>query len=109
MAPDADAVRYDVIMTSLTPISVAEAKRRFADVLGAVRYRGERYVVERNGTPMAALVPLEDLAAPTAGGSAGFLALVGAFDDAPEFAESVDLAIGTRHRQRSRRAPRLGM
>jgi prevent-host-death family protein len=92
----------------ITHISVAEAKRRFADVLGTVRYSGERYVVERNGTPMAALVPLADL--PDASEQMprpGFLALVGAFDDEPEYAESLDDAVRNRRTQRSRPAPSL--
>ncbi len=92
----------------LTHISVADAKRRFADVLGTVRYQGERYVVERNGTPMAALVPLTDL--PESTGEQlrpGFLALVGAFEDAPEYAESLAEVVRTRGAQRSRPAPRL--
>jgi prevent-host-death family protein len=90
----------------LTPIGIAEAKRRFADVLGSVRYGGERYVVERNGTPMAAIVPLSDLGVPAEPRS-GFLALVGAFEDAPEYAEALEGAVRDRGRQRSRRAPRL--
>ncbi len=89
-------------------ISVAEAKRRFADVLGTVRYQGERYVVERNGTPMAALVPVADLREPSAeGGRSGFLALVGAFQDEPSYAESLADAVRGRRTQRSRPAPRL--
>jgi prevent-host-death family protein len=94
---------------ALTPIGVAEAKRRFADVLGTVRYKGERYVVERNGTPMAALVPLSDL--PDERGPAsrpGFLALVGAFDGEPEYADSLAAVVRSRSVQRSRPAPRLG-
>lgn len=35
-----------------------EARRNFADLLGRVRYGGEVIIVERSGTPMAALVPL---------------------------------------------------
>lgn len=94
---------------SLTPIGVAEAKRRFADVLGTVRYSGERYVVERNGTPMAALVPLSDLEDEgESPGPAGFLALVGAFDDEPEYAESLAQVVRSRGAQRSRPAPQLG-
>ncbi|MFN2568253.1 MAG: type II toxin-antitoxin system Phd/YefM family antitoxin [Candidatus Dormibacteria bacterium] len=91
------------------PISVAEAKRRFADVLGAVRYRGQRYVVERNGTPMAALVPLSDIPAAALDQQRrpGFLALVGAFGDAPEYAESLVAAVRSRATQRSRPAPKL--
>jgi prevent-host-death family protein len=92
----------------LTRISVAEAKRRFADVLGTVRYQGERYVVERNGTPMAALVPLADVQARAEQTErSGFLALVGAFVDEPEYAESVTDAVRSRGAQRSRPAPRL--
>jgi len=89
-------------------ISVAEAKRRFADVLGTVRYHGERYVVERNGTPMAALVPLDDLRDASAQTRpSGFLALVGAFDDDPEYAESLTGAVRSRRTQRSRPAPQI--
>ncbi len=89
-------------------INVAEAKRRFADVLGTVRYQGERYVVERNGTPMAALVPLADLQATSEQAERpGFLALVGAFEDEPEYAESLADAVRSRRAQRSRPAPRL--
>jgi prevent-host-death family protein len=91
-----------------TRISVAEAKRRFADVLGSVRYQGQRYVVERNGTPMAALVPLRDLLeASEQVERQGFLALVGAFEDEPEYAESLTEAVRSRGTQRSRPAPRL--
>jgi prevent-host-death family protein len=93
---------------ALTRISVADAKRRFADVLGTVRYQGERYVVERNGTPMAALVPLTDLPESPAGGErSGFLALVGAFEDAPEYADALTEVVSTREDQRSRPAPAL--
>lgn len=94
--------------SAINRISVADAKRRFADVLGTVRYQGERYVVERNGTPMAALVPLEDLKETTEQPErAGFLALVGAFEDAPEYADSLDDAVRSRSTQGSRPAPAL--
>lgn len=95
-------------MAATKSISVAEVKRRFADVLGAVRYQGERYIVERNGTPMAALVPLADVASPPEQPEpSGFLALVGAFADAPEYPEALLQATRSRRVQRSRPAPRL--
>lgn len=93
-------------MAQVERISVAEVKRHFADILGEVRYRGRRYVVERNGTPMAALVPLDDLE-PVPERSAGFLALVGAFEDAPEYADALLEAVRSRRGQRSRPAPSL--
>jgi prevent-host-death family protein len=39
-------------------ISATDLARRLGDVLGRVRYRGDSYVVERNGEPVARLVPL---------------------------------------------------
>ena len=89
-----------------TPISVADAKKHFADVLGEVRYKGTRYIVERNGTPMAALVPLSDL--PEQSRSKGVLALAGAFADAPELTEALTEAVAARRTQRSKPAPTLG-
>ena len=42
-------------------LGVAEVKKQFADVLGRVAYKGERFLIERRGRPMAAIVPVEDL------------------------------------------------
>lgn len=88
------------------PISVADAKRRFSDLLGAVRYQHARYVIERNGTPMAAIVPLDDLEGKARTDQRqGLLALVGAFADSEEYADSLDDAVRSRSGQRSRRVP----
>ena len=38
-------------------VNVAEAKRRFSDLLGRVAYGGETVVITRRGRPMAKLVP----------------------------------------------------
>ncbi len=89
-------------------LSVAEAKRRFSDVLGAVKHRGERVVVERRGRPIAAIVPLDDLARLEGDVQRGFLALVGAFGDVPAFPRVLDDIVRTRRLQRSRPAPKLG-
>lgn len=93
-------------MTEFRSLSVAETKRRFSDVLGAVRYHQERFIIERNGTPMAALVPLSDLYDPPEP-RRGFLAFVGAFSDAPEFPDVLAAAVESRETERSRPAPRL--
>ena len=45
-------------------ISATELARRLGDVLGRLRYRGDSFIVERNGDPVARLGPL-----PTAGGA----------------------------------------
>jgi antitoxin (DNA-binding transcriptional repressor) of toxin-antitoxin stability system len=84
-------------MTTERRISATELARRLGDVLGRIRYRGERFVVERNGTPVARLEPVaggpavtlrEALTAWRAGGPnptfVAALERVGAADRPPE-------------------------
>jgi prevent-host-death family protein len=40
-----------------TPISVTEAARNFADCVNRVRYQNITFVLHKNGTPVARLVP----------------------------------------------------
>jgi len=40
-------------------ISAREARSKFADLMGSVRYGGEEVIVERSGHPMAAVIPVE--------------------------------------------------
>jgi prevent-host-death family protein len=42
-----------------TTISVTEAARNFADCVNRVRYQGMTFVLLRNGTPVARIVPAE--------------------------------------------------
>ena len=42
-----------------TAVNVADAKRRFSDLLGRVAYGRETIVITRRGRPMAKLVPIE--------------------------------------------------
>jgi len=39
-------------------ISVTEAVRNFADFLNRIAYRGEHFILERGGRPVARLVPV---------------------------------------------------
>ena len=41
-------------------VGIAEVKRKFSTVVEGVRHRGERYVIERRGQPVAALVSVGD-------------------------------------------------
>ncbi len=45
-----------------TSVGVGEAKRRLSELMSRVVYLGERFVIERRGKPMVALVSAEDLA-----------------------------------------------
>ena len=43
-----------------TRISASQAKAHLSHLMAQVAYRGERYVIERRGKPLAALVSLAD-------------------------------------------------
>jgi prevent-host-death family protein len=40
-------------------ISVTQAARRFADCINRVRYQGTSFVLQKNGVPVARIVPVE--------------------------------------------------
>ena len=43
----------------LTSVTATELARRLGDFLSRIRYRHESFIVERNGTPIARMVPAE--------------------------------------------------
>jgi prevent-host-death family protein len=45
----------------MTHIGVTKLRSEIADVLSRVPYRGERVILERNGKPVAALIPVSEL------------------------------------------------
>lgn len=62
-------------------VSVVEAKRRISELIGRAAYGGERFLIERRGKPMAAIVSADDLdrlEARRAAPRGGLLAAVGA-------------------------------
>lgn len=65
-------------------VSAAQAKEQLAELVADVAERGEQYVIERQGKPMAALVSMDDLARlqqeqASSAHPLGALALVGAW------------------------------
>jgi prevent-host-death family protein len=42
-------------------ITATRAVREFSELLNEIRYRSQSYIVERNGKPIARLVPASDL------------------------------------------------
>lgn len=71
-------------------IRVTEAKAQLSALMARVAYGGERFVIERRGRPLAALVGVEDLErlekerGATNSRPLGAIALVGAWGEAEE-------------------------
>ena len=43
-------------------MNVAEAKKKFSEILARTAYNGERFIINRRGKPMAVLIGLDDFA-----------------------------------------------
>lgn len=93
-------------------VGVAEAKRRFSELLARAAFAGERFLIERRGKPIAALIGLEDLrhleALSPRGTEAeaeepqGLLAAAGAFADYEDFEAIMEEAVAGRSRSPGR-------
>lgn len=47
------------ISKNLSTLSATQAARSFSDLLNRVRYRGEVFVIERNGEPICEITPVK--------------------------------------------------
>ncbi len=87
-------------------LGVAEAKRRFSELIERVG-RGERFVVSRRGRPAVALVPPTEGREPTVR-PVGLAAVAGALADWRQLDEVVAEIYASRRRARDRGVPDLG-
>jgi len=87
-------------------LSVAEAKRRFSELIERVRH-GERIIVARRGKPAVALVAPEPPDDRHRARPLGLAAVAGALADWQELEAVVEEIYAERLRARDRRAPRL--
>ena len=71
-----------------TRITATELARRLGDVLGKIRYRGDVFIVERNGEPVARLAPLAVRSAGTL--REGLRAWTAAANDVGAFADDLE-------------------
>src|SRR5215218_3268388 len=82
------SVRMEVVVAK--KVRVTEAKAHLSALMARVGYAGERYLIERRGKPLAALVGvgdlerLEDEEAGISSRPLGALALVGAWSEVEE-------------------------
>jgi prevent-host-death family protein len=68
-------------------IPATRLARNLGDVLARIRYRGESFVVEKNGVPVARIVPIEQPKQMTVG---EFIRLWTARGPDPEFADILE-------------------
>jgi prevent-host-death family protein len=93
----------------VTQISLAAARAKFSTLVEGVLRRGERYVIERHGREVAALVSVPELellgsASPTAEQPGGALALVGLWQEVAD--EEIDALLVDLRAARDRDAGR---
>lgn len=69
-------------------ISATELARNVGDILGRIRYRGDSFVVERNGEPVARVVPVVERPTATLAEVVGAWSSAGAPD--PDFAQDLE-------------------
>jgi len=92
----------------MTAIGVAEAKRRFSELLDRVA-DGERIVIARRGVPAVVLVPPHEEAASGARPApVGFASLAGALAELPELDEILRAVAAARTGATDRPGPDLG-
>lgn len=88
-------------------LSVAEAKRRFSELIDRVR-RGERFLISRRGKPALALVPPEEAARVPEPERLGFAAVAGALADWKDLEDVVEEIYQSRRTAVDRTVPELG-
>ena len=92
-------------------VSVAEAKREFSEIVSRVSLRGERFIIERRGKPMAVLVSVDDMRELELGSKGkkqnGLLAAVGAWADYPRLDRVVEEIYEARRLAKDRTVKKL--
>ena len=90
-------------------LSVADAKRRFAELIDRVS-RGERFVVTRRGTPVLTLGPPDDVAEerPQKRGLMAVWGILEGVEGADEWYEEMQRIVADRQNHLPPEAPDLG-
>jgi prevent-host-death family protein len=85
------------IMTIPRRMDVAEAKKRFSELLGHVAFGGARVLITRRGRPMARLVPVDE-----PGPGSGLADVRGWLEDDDPFLQELDRIVAGRATDRPR-------
>jgi prevent-host-death family protein len=87
-------------------LGVAEAKRRFSELVDRVR-RGERFVVHRRGKPAVALVSPDEVLKRPHSAPIGLAAVAGVLSDWDDLEEIVEKIYAARKGAKDRSVPDL--
>ena len=87
-------------------LGVAEAKRRFSELVDRVR-RGERFLVHRRGKPAVALVSPDEVLKRSQSPPIGLAAVTGALSDWDDLEEVVEEIYAARKKAKDRSVPDL--
>ena len=90
-------------------MNVAEAKKKFSEILAHTAFNGERFIINRRGKPMAVLIGLEDFALleeqiHSSDKPQGLLAAAGALASFDNFEEIMTDVYRSRRESRARAA-----
>lgn len=87
-------------------LGVAEVKKSFSTVISRVSLKGEHFVIEKKGKPMAALVTIQDLQQIAGAGekkpNKGLLAAIGAWEDFQDLEKTIGAIYGQRKKSKDR-------
>ena len=89
-------------------MGVAEIKKTFSAVISEVSLKGEHFVIEKKGKPMAALVSVQELkqieGAKEKEKKKGLLAAIGAWEDFEDLESTVSAIYARRKKSKDRSA-----
>jgi len=92
-------------------VGVAEAKKKFSEIMSDIVYRGEHFIVERKGRPMIAMVNISELEKleqiPKVEGKRGLLAAIGALEEFRELNKIIEDIYRARKKAKDRRIQRI--
>lgn len=87
-------------------IGVAEVKKQFSAVISEVSLKGEHFIIEKKGKPMAAMVSVKELEMIEGSGTKekkkGLLAAIGAWEDFDDLENTVMTIYKERRKSKSR-------
>ncbi|MBI2346988.1 MAG: type II toxin-antitoxin system Phd/YefM family antitoxin [Deltaproteobacteria bacterium] len=89
-------------------VNIADAKRRFSEIVNEVVYHHRRYVISRHGKPVVGLIPATEMREPVRNKRVrGFLPFIGLWEDFEDLDEVTKEIYRQREQEIARSVPSL--